>query len=167
MSFVCAICGKGHAGVSLDTAFTFPDEVWEIPEQERAEHASWTSDLCQFDGRYFIRGFLPIPLIERQEHYGWGVWVEVDRPTFERYLELFDVDARKEPPVRGLLANEVPTYPESIGLPVQVQFGSRAQRPHISFPEEACHRFAEEQRNGMREARLHEILVARGEIEEP
>lgn len=87
-SFVCAVCGESHSGLSTDTAFTLPDVVWAIPEPEREQHAKWTSDLCQMGERYFIRCLLPIEFTDRPGYYGWGVWAEVDWLVFKRYLEL-------------------------------------------------------------------------------
>ena len=167
MSFVCATCGRSHDGVSLDTGFQLPDEVWAMPERERADRAHFTSDLGELEKRFFLRGFLAVPLSQRDDVYGWGVWVEVDAAHFQRYLDLFESDASDEPLCPGVLSNELPTYPKSAGLAVLVQFGRKTERPSISFPADAAHRLAQEQRQGMSEARLHEILISRGEIEGP
>ncbi|MBT3065383.1 DUF2199 domain-containing protein [Rhodoferax sp. U11-2br] len=161
-SFICSVCGQSHGGLSTDTAFTLPDVVWAIPESERDQRAQWTSDLCQMEERYFIRCVLPIDFIDQSGYYGWGVWVEVDWPVFNRYLGIYEVDGSAEPPASGLLSNEVAAYGETVGLPVSIQFGPSSQRPTLSFPEGEDHRFAREAVSGMSNARYHEVLAVRG-----
>ena len=165
LSFICAICGKSHGGFPTDTSYTLPDDVWSLPVEERASKAKWTKDLCQLGERHFIRCFLPTPFTERAGSYGWGVWVEVESSAFERYLALYNHDARQEPKVSGHLANRVPVHEGSLGLPVLVQFESSTERPTVTFPFGSRHPFALEQEEGINEARFHKILVATGAIE--
>lgn len=143
-SFICAVCGQSHSGLSTDTAFTLPDVVWAIPEAEREQHAKWTSDLCQLGERYFIRCLLPINFIDQPGYYGWGIWAEVDWPVFKRYLDLYDADGSEEPPVAGLLSNEVAVYGETVGLPVSIQFGPSSKRPTLSFAKGVDHTLRED-----------------------
>jgi len=165
-SYVCSVCQRSHEGLPTDTAYTLPDDLWAIAAEEREGRAKWTTDLCQFGERYFIRGVLFIPFTERSGSYGWGVWVEVKSSDFKHYVALYDKDGSQEPKVSGLLANRVPLHEDSLGLPVLVQFGSSTQRPTITFPPEASHPFAVEQTEGVDENRLHAIFVATGAIEE-
>ena len=161
-SFVCSVCGQSHGGLSTDTAFTLPDVVWAIPEAEREQHAKWTSDLCQLGERYFIRCLLPVKLTDQPGYYGWGVWAEVDWPIFKRYLDLYDADGSGEPPVAGILSNEVAAYGETVGLPVSIQFGPSSKRPTLSFANGVDHSFAHEAASGMSDSRYHEVLAIRG-----
>jgi hypothetical protein len=117
--------------------------------------------------RYFIRCLLPIPFTDQAGYYGWGVWTKVEWPVFQRYLELYDKDGTQEPMARGILANEVPSYGETLGLSVQVQFGSASSRPTVHFAEGQDHKLAREAGVGMSYARYHEILIARGAANEP
>jgi hypothetical protein len=160
MTFRCEICGKDHAEPLTDKAFTLPDEVWAIPEEGRKAKAKYTQDLCQFGNRYFIRCLLPIPFTEREGAFGWGVWLEVDWPTFERYLKIYAQDATNEAPGSGVLANEIPIYENSIGLPAIMRFGTASQRPTVWFSEEERHACANEQRAGIDTRRYHEIIDA-------
>jgi hypothetical protein len=164
-SYVRSVCQRSHEGLPTDTGYTLPDDVWAITAEEREARAKWTTDLCQFGERYFIRGVLFIPFTERSGAYGWGVWVEVKSPDFKHCVALYDKDGSQEPKVSGLLANRVPLHEESLGLPVLVQIGSSTQRPTITFPPEASHPFAVEQKEGIDETRFHAILVASGAIE--
>lgn len=114
-SYICSICGEEHEGPVTDRSYTLPDIVWELPEAARSERARYNSDLCQFDGRNFIRCMLEIPFTETTGRFGWGVWAEVDLGTFDRYLELYDEDGSGEPLRSATLANELPAYPGSLG----------------------------------------------------
>jgi hypothetical protein len=160
-SFVCETCGKEHSGLPTDRAFKLPDQVWSIAESERADRATWNSDLCQMGDDYFIRSFLPIPFKSRSGYFGWGVWVKVSWTVFQRYREIYDVDASDEPTADGELANALP-YDLPTVVPVKLKFGKPSDRPQIFFPAEASHTLARELASGLTDARYHEILVSIG-----
>jgi len=128
--------------------------------------AKFNSDLCQFGNRFFIRCLLKLPFNEQPGYYGWGVWVEVAEPDFYRYVELYDKDGSAEPPVLGAIANAMPGYPPTLGLPVTVQFQSSTSRPMIAVSA-SDHPIAEEQSRGIDNQRYHEILVATGSVGGP
>ena len=157
MGFVCSICGQEHSGLPTDQAFTLPDDVWAIPEQERSEAARFTNDLCQFGDRYFIRGVLEVPFKKSDNFFGWGVWAEVEWPVFERYLEMYEKDGFSEPRHNGVLANNLRAYPESLGLPVLIQFRESTKRPSFHMADDNSAVF-NEQHDGIDDARYHEIL---------
>lgn len=157
-TFVCATCGKTHAGLPRDQGYELPDVVWAIPSEERASRAKWTNDLCQLGERYFIRCLLKVPFTEREDYFGWGIWVEVERPVFERYLQLYNEDAASEPEVWAVVANDLPGYETTVGARVLVQFGTSSDRPTVRLPAESTHSVALEQQRGISEARYHEIL---------
>lgn len=156
--FTCAICGQVHEGLPTAWGFKLPDVVWEIPEQQRADAARFTDDLCQFGERFFIRGVLPVPFAGEDGEFGWGAWAEVDEDAFDRYLQLYDVDASNEPAHAGKLANKLPGFDHSEGLRLFVQFQSKTQRPTFSLPPQDRSPLALEQRNGIDNARFHQIL---------
>lgn len=161
-AFVCGVCGKAHAGLPTDQAYKLPDEVWALPQEERAERAKFTSDLCRYDGRCFIRCVLHVPFTESAGDFGWGVWVEVDWPIFERYLTLSETDASSEPRYVGKLANALPTYAETLGANVLVQFRESTQRPSVHLLADDGSQLALEQRHGIGGGRYHDILAAVG-----
>jgi hypothetical protein len=80
--FVCGTCGKAHAGLPKDWAWKLPDEVWAIPEQERAAKAKFDSGLCKYGDHFFIRCVLAVQFNDEDDYFGWGVWSEVDRAVF-------------------------------------------------------------------------------------
>jgi hypothetical protein len=161
-SFVCATCGETHEGAPTDYGWKLPDEVWAIPEIERSQKAKFDSDLCQLGNRFFIRCVLKLPFTELRGYYAWGIWVEVAETDFYRYVELYSQDGRTEPPIPGSIANTIPTYPSTLGLPVAVQFQDVTNRPTVDVTPAGTHILTAEQTNGIDSQRYHEILVATG-----
>lgn len=157
--YQCSMCGQHHDDLLTDQAYKLPDAVWAIPERDRAEKARFNSDLCQMGERYFIRCVLGVPFTESEGEFGWGAWAEVDWSTFERYLELYDEDGSGEPPKDGILANDLPPYPSSIGSPVKIQFRDPTKRPRLSLLPEDFSLLADEQRKGIDDKRWHDILA--------
>lgn len=155
--FVCSVCGETHDGPILDWAFKLPDEVWAIPEPERSERAQFNSDLCVFDNRQFIRGILYIPCTGSDRQFGWGAWAEVDGQLYDRYVEIYDEDGSSEPLYAGTLANELPVYDEALGTPILIRLRDSKNRPLFLVRDEIPSTLADEQRNGIDEARLSEI----------
>lgn len=161
-SFLCRTCGKTHDGLPTDRGWTLPDVVWAIPESERPGRAKFNSDLCQLDDRFFIRCLLKVPFNEQPGYFGWGVWVEVAASDFHRYIELYDKDASGEPAIRGLIANEIPAYPSTLGIPVLVQFQDSNSRPAVQIPATTNHLLATDQINGLDNERYHGLIAPAG-----
>jgi hypothetical protein len=156
-AFICAICGRKHEGPVTDRAYRLPDAVWALSPSERTEGARFTSDLCEWGARRFIRAMLEVPFLHTAGSFGWGAWAEVDQPVFERYRELYDADGSTEPLHAGRLANDLPAYPGSLGTPVLIRFRDPAQRP-LLLPSTNGGLLAREQRTGIGAARYGEIL---------
>lgn len=100
----CAVCGDEH------------DEL------DDPDNNLLTEDLCMVDGEdYFIRGVLEIPLVERDDYFGWGVWVSEKKENFETCRDHFDTDAIG--PFFGWLAAEIDYVPETtLNPPSSVKF---------------------------------------------
>jgi hypothetical protein len=161
-AFVCSVCGQTHEGLPTQWAWKLPDVVWAIPEEERESATDFTEDVGTHDGRFFIRCVLPIPFTHQTEFFGWGVWAEVGRATFLRYLDVYEVDASAEPPLPGTLANVIDLYGAPLGQPVLIQFGIASQRPTLHLTNDDTSPLAQEQRAGMGADRHHEILKTLG-----
>jgi hypothetical protein len=157
--YTCDECGRTHEGLPTDRAYRLPDVVCAVPEEERPQFARWTSDLCETrDGRFFIRCLLKVPFREMPGYFGWGVWVEIEKPVFERYVALYDNDASGEPPASGILANTIPFYPDAKGAMAIVQFGTATQRPTLRIKGSST--LAIDQHYGIDNRRYHAILRA-------
>ena len=159
-TFVCQICGESHEGLSHDIGYTLPDIVWAIPEADRAEQAKFTNDCCQYGERYFIRCILLLlPRVvagqtsedrpSPEDYFGWGVWVEVERPVFMRYVELWKADGSAEPRYSGTIANAIPVYDGCLGAAVEIQFGNATSRPSVHCRADDRSALAEDQRSGV------------------
>lgn len=165
-TFQCGQCGKSHEGLPKDQGFKLPDEVWAIPQPERAQRAHWDTDLCQMDDRFFIRCLLQVPFAGSEgDYYGWGAWAEVDREIFVRYVGLYDANASGEPPAIGTLANSIPTYEDADRSQVMIHFGLQSDRPTLTF-DKTSHSLAHDQRHGISQEKFHDIPVATGAVSE-
>lgn len=144
----------------MDIAQQRPVDYFAIPPDERERRVHITSDLCSIDDeRYFIRGYLPLPVHDNEQEFGWGVWAEVAAPSFFRYLELYETNGSDEPPFRGRLAADLGCYqPSTYQLPIQVQPRRAEDRPLLIFPNHVHHPLASEQRTGITMERVYEIL---------
>lgn len=158
----CGICDEEHDEIPMDIAYAKPQHYFELPQSERDKRAWFNdeanADVCVIDGTVFlVRAFLPVP-VEGGEEFRHGVWVLVDQPNFRKYTT-FEGDGSDQPPLQGHLSSEVPGYPGTFLLPVEIQLGQPTQRPSVRLkPGE--HPFSTEQRAGITMARVHELVRA-------
>jgi hypothetical protein len=93
----------------------------------------------------------------------WGLWAEVAEKDLTRVLELWDSTSQaQEPPFTALVANHVPGYPETLGLPVQMRLTGPTTRPALAFDAAEQHPLAVECRAGVSVHRVMEWLNAMG-----
>ena len=119
---LCSVCGKDHPVEDIEKAFQLPDVVFQIPEDERQNRVKINSNFCALDdSRVFVRGLIPVPVNGKDDPYCWGVWAEV---TWDTYSELYntwdDEDCSEFEDLEGLIANALPTYEDTIDLPVRI-----------------------------------------------
>jgi hypothetical protein len=158
VGWTCSRCGAEHEGVPLDLAF---DEPWHWNGGNASD--DWISDdLCAWtddvgEPAFFIRGVLPIRVLDSDEVFGYGVWSSLSRRSFERVVELWDDPARvEEPPYFGWLSNSLPGYPETVSLPLDVITEELDQRPTFRL-HEGDHPLIREQHHGITRDRVVEI----------
>lgn len=149
MRFTCSTCGDVHDGLP-DIGFDAPIYYTAIPEEERASRATLSRDLCAIDDTdFFIRAVLEIPVKGTSDVFGWGAWVTLSKPHFDRYVELFAVDPPPgEGPWFGWFSNRVPGYPDTLNLKTRVHLRPQRQRPGIVL-EPTEHPLAVHQREGI------------------
>ena len=166
-TYTCSTCGKEHEGLPSDWGFKLPDEVHALSYIERYKRAKYNADLCTLDEqRHFIRGVLPIPLVDQDDTFGWGIWAEVNRSTHDAYVEAFNSDAPEPAHRTGVLVNHVPGYSETSGLAVGIQFNAKGARPTFTFATGVVHGLAHEQLSGISQKRHHDILETLGFFDE-
>lgn len=152
----CSICGSEHPIEVIEPAFGRPDAYVTLTNEERASYAQADDDLCRIDdptggpSRWFVRAVLPVALTESDEATHWGLWTEVDEAVFQRILELWNKpDQISEPPLPAVLANHIPTYPETIGLPCALQLTGPTTRAEIVLPDDVEHPLVAEYQTGV------------------
>ena len=161
MPYVCQCCGQTHEGLPLDVAFAKPGAYFSWKTRRQKSKCELTSDVCVMDRRrFFIRGCLPMPLLDTGSVFVWGLWAEVSPHVFERYQQLSKADGTKEAPSPGALSVErEPRLRGMDGLPVMIRFGAADQRPTLLL-QPSNHWLCRDQQNGITLHRLHEILHA-------
>lgn len=153
----CECCGADIGEFAFDKAYAMPDEIWDLSEQEREARTITDNDLCRLDDRYFIRGVAYVPVLDSDQSYGWGIWVEVDIKDFKLYNENYDNDNSNLPSFTGKIANALPNYKkETTGVSVEIKLGNETQRPTL-FCRDYAHPLAQEQRDGIPLRRVHEF----------
>ena len=149
----CSKCGAEHE--LLDPTFRRPEAYVRLARDVRDEHAKADDDLCRITlpkkpARYFVRGVLPVAVRDLANGIWWGLWAEVPESDFRRILELWSApDQASEPPIESSLANVIPGYPETLGLPLIVRLSGPTSRPELSFSPEADHPFVDECMSGV------------------
>jgi hypothetical protein len=159
-SFTCATCGERHVGIP-DLAFDAPYYYEQLPPGERESRARMNSEACIIDGRdRFIRGVIEIPILGRDQHFRYGVWVSLSERSFERYTEMFESPDPQQPePFFGWLSNRFPGYPDTLNLKTHVFLRPYPTRPWIEL-HEADHPLVVEATHGITESRVMAILEA-------
>lgn len=155
----CEQCGMEHEDVNTQIGFEKPDAYFDLPESERERRVFVHSDICDIDRkRFFARGVLQIP-VQGHEHFGWGIWVEMGRADFLRYVELYnDPDQGSETPFHGHIATSIPAYCETtLGIPVTIQLTGPTTRPLLFVEAGVDHLLAREQSKGIEVDRLDEL----------
>jgi hypothetical protein len=161
-AWTCRCCGKQFNTLQLDIAYYAPDHWVAIPETERKGKID--EDVCFLhhnDGMdIFLRGVIDIPIIGLNENFRWGAWVAVTEEGFRRALDLWTAEViEDEPPLGGLIGNNISTYPDTINLQAYVHLRPGKLRPAIELlPTD--HPLAIEQREGITLARVEEIVAA-------
>lgn len=150
----CGCCGKDIGEIAFDKSYKMPDEIWALSKPEREERARIDSDLCRLDERYFIRGVTYIPVLETDQFYGWGIWAEIPEENFFEYVKNYEEDNSSKPRFSGIVANEIPSYSNTIGLELSVQLGNATQRPTFYFTG-TSHLLEKEQTQGISLEKVH------------
>ena len=157
--FKCECCGKWHNYAWTDLGFALPDEAWSMPEDQRETRVVTDEDLCSIDKkRYFIRCLATVPFSHRVGYFGWGLWAEVSKRDFFRYVDDHPKKGEKLKPFPGRVANALPGYPSVLGKTVELRPSQSTLRPTLWFSSASRHLLAREQRTGVDAARHHEIL---------
>jgi hypothetical protein len=159
--FSCTICHKWHDRLPMSYSVKVPSAVAAIPKSELDQRVVFTLDQCVIDRRqFYLRGRIPVPVIDQAEPFIWGVWAQVGEPDFVRANAMWKTEGReKEKSFRGWLNTPIPLYAGTMSLELSVQTQPVGRRPHFELVDSA-HPLAVEQRNGITMTRVREIAEA-------
>ena len=163
-AYKCGSCDQWHEGLPLTWHVAEPAPLQAVPADEWEERVTLSSDQCilELDGtHYFMRGLLRIPIHGRADELEHGVWMSLSEANFERAGELWETEGREsEPPYVGWLCTQVPGYEDSMYLKARMHTRPVGERPLIEVLEPAEHPLVHDQRAGIDEARLVQVLTA-------
>jgi hypothetical protein len=155
--YVCACCGADIArhfpAIAYDAPFYWNEEMVGRPD------CSIDSDFCEIEKQdFFIRTVLQIPIIDTDQTFDWGVWVSVSAKNYQRYSKIFDTGKElKEKAYFGWFSNQIPIYPDCLGIKTNVHLQGGGLRPLLELDHTNPHPLCQEQHNGITVARAHEI----------
>ena len=155
-SFVCPCCGKRHTGLP-DIAFASPVFWSEADAATRPAENRLNSDFCIVDGEhFFIRCVFNLPIRDADAVLGWGVWATQSKSNYELYGDTFDATPERQ--TFGYLANQLPTYPDTLNMPTQVHWQEGGKRPLIE-PEASDHPLYQDWAEGITRERAIEFAL--------
>ncbi len=103
-----------------DIQMKLPDVLWMLDYTGRYRAGRFNEDFARLeDGRTYLFGVVEVPLNYTDEaSFTWGVWAQVSPEDHDRYLNAFQTAEAEGLEIEGLLANDIPGYEGSEGLPV-------------------------------------------------
>ena len=152
----CRTCGEEHDLSRIEPSFTRPDAFFAVPPDQRDRRINADSDTCLIsseDGQTlacFIRAVLRVPIQGAGATIGWGLWVEVSDQTYGHVSAVWNEPAQiQEPPFPCTVANEIPNYQSTRGLPGTMRLTGIHTRPALVLAADSQHPFAVEARTGV------------------
>lgn len=145
----CPCCNKNVPAADMEPNYVYPNRVAYMMRNKLEDRIDLiTTDYIEADGRYYIRGTLPIPVEGRHRTFNIGIWAEVSLEDFFSYLRTFRSEERYE--FVGELANAVEGHANSFGMQVKIQTQGTTQRPHFKVVN-AVSSLGVAQKNGIKE----------------
>ena len=171
MRVTCSRCSKEHDLEAMEPGHGLPDVVFRLSEYERRVRVIASKDICQWrrlsggmnDSSAwlnYLRVLLEFRVEGRLAPCRWGVWVEVEQPSFYHVIDLWDAPERVADKYawKCTLANELMGYPKSFGLSGSLRFRNLTDVPYLTL-DDGEHPLITEQRGGVSQARAVEWLV--------
>lgn len=159
----CSRCGEAHDIFSIEPRFGRPDAYLRIPLEERMHRTRCGDDWCRLRDpvgdheQFFLRVTLPVEVLGENRQLHWGVWVEVSELVYQRVMDLWDEAGQaSEPPLPGVLANELPDYPSTLGLAGSIHLRGPSTAPNFHLQSGVDHPLVQEQRSGVYPERVME-----------
>ena len=158
MGFACSVCGEYHAEELRDIRMGLPGAIFALSDEQRTARVWLADDFAVLDDeRFFVRGLLELQVRDDGGRFGYGTWVEVPSRTFATLMRRWD-DPRQFTPTGCLLANDLPPYEDTVGLPATLQPVAPARLPLVEL-DDAEHLLVDEQRDGITVERSRELAA--------
>ena len=163
MSFKCGICGEVHdAWPAL--AFDSPLNYSQLNEEKKKSIAELTSDFCiikhENQTDRFIRCTLTQKVNEHDDGLDYGIWVSLSQKSFDDYRKNFE-NENHETGYFGYLCNDIPGYPSTLNIYMNVYTQKSGRRPTAVPQEKFVHPFVTDFYNGITKAaaekRIHNV----------
>lgn len=161
----CSTCGKWHDDAPAAWHFDAPASYASASEDERAA-SRLTADRCELDGgRYFLKALLPVPVVDDDRTFEWGLWVEMDPDDYADAVESWEEPGREDRvPYAVTMDNALPApHGPALRRPAQLRVRPVGERPIVEIPD-AEDPLAVEQSTGIAVSelqRLAEVLMHR------
>lgn len=131
----CARCGGILLPENTSWTLAAPDDYWKIAEKDRDSLTALTPDQCILADRlFYLSGNLDLPIQGTGTSIRFTCWVRIDPETHERIAASWnDPERVREEPHAGELANDLPHYPPTSGLAVEVVQNAPGIRPTFAL----------------------------------
>lgn len=129
MTFRCRRCDADHPGPPMAYSSTAPARWYELSETE-LESSRLDGELCVVKGgEFFLRANLEVPVSDGPEPLVFSAWVQLSPEDLRALLARWEEPDRVgDPAYAGRLANDLPGYPDTLGLAVEVHTGEPGER---------------------------------------
>lgn len=98
----------GDSGVPLECSWRLPDAIARLDDKARESDSSLTESFASLGARRFIRVLMAFPVGDEVGCWSHGIWLEVDRSTYERVRGGWDdPQAYMRLELEGVLANDL------------------------------------------------------------
>jgi len=162
MNFNCSICGAEHNLDEISFGADAPMQ-WDLLTTAERSRSMLSGEQCEIDSKdgrsFFIRAVLEIPIRNTNSSFTWGVWCSLSEKNYIEISEHWcDTNREQLGPYFGWLCTKLPYYPDSMFLKTMVHQRAVGLRPRVEL-EPSAHPLSVEQRDGIEENRLREIIT--------
>ena len=143
----CPCCEKLVPAEDMELSYRKPDAVACMDQEDIDAQCKYTDDYYACEEKYFyIRGILPLPVLEAGRNYHLGVWVQVSSNSFNKIWDLWDdKNQSNEPPIRALLANDIHLHENTQNIEVEIQLTGPTSRPNVIVKDHESSLYKEQQ----------------------
>ncbi len=155
---ICPSCGMVHSVLSGSIPVSLPTQAAMVPQAEREERIWTNGELCVVDDeRFYLYGSVVLSIHGHAEEFSWGAWAEVSEAHFMACQDLMAVQGREATaPLAAVLGTDIPFYPVTLGLPLQVHLQPLGLRPLFRL-DAGEHPLVLDQAGGVPPERIHAI----------